>query len=140
MVPSLAAASGDSDGPAASDATQQIADIRPESGVGLFCDIEVSAAPTLPGGSSASAATYQDSGSPVVDKGFRGGKAHTTVEFVPPLSRRALLPLAGLTDHLPLLLAVTIFISRGGIRVEDGLSEQQRRPRSSEDLLPSPKR
>ena len=44
-------------GQSTADAAQQLSEIRPESGVGLFCDIEVSVAPTLPMVGSAAAAT-----------------------------------------------------------------------------------
>ncbi|MGO9111935.1 MAG: hypothetical protein ACLP9L_22135 [Thermoguttaceae bacterium] len=119
----------------AGNAAQQLSDIRPESGVGLFCDIEVSAAPKLPMRGSASAAIpYQDALSLVADTGFRGWKANPATEFVPPPTKRAQLTMAGLTDQLPLLLGATILVSRGGLRLEEKVSERDRRFRCIADL------
>lgn len=109
-------------------AAQQLAEIRPESGVGLFCDIEVAIAPTLPMGDSASTATtYQDAGSFVIDVGSHRWKANAATEFVPPRTESLQRALAGLADTLPVLLGVTVLASRGGLRLEEEVSERERR-------------
>ncbi len=139
-APSATEAGGDPGQPIDRGAAQPMSDIRPESDVGLFCDIEVAAMPAIPTGNSVSAGTaHQNSGSWLVGTGFRGGNFETTMESVPPLNKRALRTLSGLTDQLPLLFAVTVFISGGGLRLEEESSQQNRRPSSGEDLRQLPK-
>ena len=59
-IRTLATATAGDSAPPAGESTvgtaQQLSEIRPESGVGLFCDIEVAIAPTLPMGDSAALA------------------------------------------------------------------------------------
>jgi len=132
------AAGGDSQlawEPNASDSAQQLSAIRPESGVAIFCDIEVASAPNLPvGGSASIAIPYRDVGSLVGGVGIHGGKANATTESAPSLSQ--LQPtLAGLGDHLPMLLgAATILVSQGGLQLEEKVSERNRRLRSIEEM------
>ena len=123
------------------DEVQQLSEIRPESGVGLFCDIEVAIAPTLPmGGSVSTATTYHHAASLVTDMGSYRGKANAATEFVPPRSKSSLPTLAGLADSLPLLLGVTVLVSRGGLRLEEEVSEGERRFFCIENLRQSPGR
>ena len=89
-----------------SPVAQQLSDIRPESGVGLFCDIEVAASPTLPMGDSASSArTYQNAGTYVTATHVLGVNADAVTKLVLPPARLLQPTLAGLADHLSLLLA-----------------------------------
>ncbi len=106
---------------------QQLAEMRPESGVGLFCDIEVATTPTLPGGGSASNADYPNAESWVAGTGIRGGKANLAPESVLASTRSLQPTMAGLADHLPLLLGVAVLVSRGGLRLEENVSERDRR-------------
>ncbi|MGA2258414.1 MAG: hypothetical protein ABSG53_27435, partial [Thermoguttaceae bacterium] len=101
----------------AGSAAQQLARIRPESGVELFCDIEVAVAPTLPMGILPSAAIPdQNAGSLAIGAGLLGWKANSATEVLPPLSKLPQATMAGLTDNLPLLMGVTVLVSRGGLR------------------------
>lgn len=131
-------AAGDDSLPAestAGNAAQQMSEIRPESGVGLFCDIEVATAPLLPLGDSPSvAAAYQDVGPFVAVTAIHSWKANAATESVSPLAKAAQPTLAGLAENLPLLLGATILVSRGGLRLEEKVSQRERRLRSIEDL------
>jgi hypothetical protein len=125
-------------GQSTEDAAQHLSEIRPESGVGLFCDIEVSVAPTLPMvGSAAAATAYQNRASYVAGMGIHGRKANVATEFAPPLTRSSQASMAGLADRLPLLLGATVLVSQGGLRLEEKFSQRQRRLRSSNDLRQS---
>ncbi len=136
-----AAASGDSPSggeSAAGNAAQQLSEIRPESGVGLFCDIEVAVAPTMPiGGSASTAAAYLDTGFLVAGMGIHGWKAGTAMKTMPPLIKSSRSSLAALADHLPLLLGVSVLVSGGGLRLEEKVSERERRLWNIEPLRQS---
>ncbi len=128
-APSSAAVSGDalSGGVPTVGAAQQLSEILPESGVGLFCDIEVAAVPILPiDGSASTATTSQSDGSFVADTGSRGWNAHTVTEFVPRSTKSSQPTLAGLADSLPLLFGMTVLVSRSGLRLEEEVSERER--------------
>ncbi len=126
-------------GEATVGAAQQLSEIRPESGVGLFCDIEVSVAPTLPVGSSPSSAVfYQNTASVVVGAGIHGWKANAAMEPVRPSSELPQPSTTGLTDHLPLLLGAAVLVSRGGLSLEEKVPERERRLRCIEDVRQSP--
>ena len=114
------------------DASQQLAEIRPESGVGLFCDIEVAVAPTSPMGGSA--AIFQNTDPFLGGVGIPAGKAKTATEFASPPTKWPQLTMAGLAENLPLLLGVTVLVSRGGLRLEESNSQRERRLCSMEDL------
>ena len=122
-APSPAAAGDDSlpaGESAAGNAAQQLSEIRPESGVGLFCDIEVAVAPTLPMGGSASAAIpYPNAGSLVAGTGIREVEGQRSDGARAAVNQMVAANLAGLADHLPLLLGVTVLVSRGGLRLEE---------------------
>jgi len=134
--PSPATASDDSLLAGESDSAQQLAAIRPESGVALFCDIEVAAAPDLPLGGSASTAipSRNAAASLLAGGGIRGGEANAITESAPPLSSSPLPILAGLADHLPLLLGTAILVSRGGLQLEEKDPPRDRRLRSIQNL------
>lgn len=140
-APSTATA-GDNSLPAGAStagAAEQLSEIRPESGVGLFCDIDVAMAPTLPMGDAVSTATtYQNAGSLAAGTGSHGWNANAVTEFVPPRTKSWQPALAGLADSLPLLLGATILVSRGGIRLEEEVSERERRLFCIENLRRSP--
>ena len=124
-----------SDGNAAS----QRSDFRPESGVGLFCDIEVAAAPVLPMDGSAWCATAdQHSGSVIAGPGAPAWKADPATERVPPLSKLPRSTTARLEDGLPLLFGVAILVSQGGLRLEEQIPERERRVRCMENLRQPP--
>ena len=135
-APSPATASDDSvpvEELAAGNAAQQLSEIRPESGVGLFCDIEVSA-PSLPIGGSVSAAIPSgDVGFSPAAAGIREGKSSATTELVPSFIAWWQAGRAGVADHLPLLLGVTVLVCQGGFRLEEKIPPRERRVRWRED-------
>jgi hypothetical protein len=117
------------------NAAQQLSDIRPESGVGLFCDIEVDIAPALPVGGSESAATaYPNAALLVADTGIHRLEAGAATETMPALTKVSQPTLAGLADDLPLLLGIAILVSHGGLRLEEKVPERERRLRCIENL------
>jgi hypothetical protein len=46
--------------------------------------------------------------------------------------------MAGLADHLPILLGVTVLVSRGGLRLEEEIPQRERRLQFTRDLRQSP--
>jgi hypothetical protein len=117
------------------DAASQSSEIRPESGVGLFCDIEVATAPALPiGGTSSTGISYLNAGFLVDGTGLHGSKLDAVTEIAPPLTKSSQAASAWLAGRLPLLLGVTVLVSRGGLRLEEKVSERDRRLYSIEAL------
>ena len=121
------------------DAAQQLSEIRRENGIVLFCDIEVAVAPFVPIGTGSSAATTsQIAPHFVAHAGIHGSKAETATESVSPSSKLWQPTLAGLADRLPLLLGATVLVSRGGLRLEEKVSQRDARLYSIEYLRRSP--
>ena len=125
---------------AADGAARQLSEPRSESGVWLFCDVEVAVAPALPTDDSPLAAVpRQSAGSGVVATGVPSWKADAMTELVPRLPESPQRTLARFAEHLPLLLGMTVLVSRGGLRLEEKVSERERRLRSLEDLRRMPR-
>ena len=121
------------------NAASQRSDFRPESGIGLFCDIEVAAAPVLPMDGSAWCATSgQHGGSVIAGPGAPPWKADPATGRVPPLSKLPRSTTARLEDGLPLLFGVAILVSQGGLRLEEQVPERERRVRCTENLRQPP--
>ncbi len=120
--------------PTAANNAQQLSEIRPESGVRLFCDIEVADDPGLPIAASAAAISHPNSGSLAVGAGVPTAAAHGTTEFAPPLTKLSRPTLAGLAENLPLLVGVTVLVSRGGLRLEEEVPQRERYFRSCDGL------
>ena len=93
---------------------QQLSEIRPESGVELFGDIEVAVCARMPMDGSASTA-YRNGGIVVADTSGRVPKASESAELVRPLAKSFELAPAGPTGTLPLLMGATILVSCGGL-------------------------
>jgi hypothetical protein len=127
--------------PGESTADQQFCDIRPESGVGLFCDIEVSVASSSPIGAAASAVNYYlDPASRMVDSGLSERKAGYSAEVPPLIIKPSKATTAGPSDPLPLLLGSAILVSAGGLRLEEEAFQRERRLRGIRDYLQSSRR
>jgi hypothetical protein len=142
IVPPLPSAASDNLPPAGEsavgNAAQRLAEVRPDSEVGLFCDIEVAVAPSLPTGDITSATSSdQDASLLAAAPGIHAWKANALAGLVPPSARRWQPILAGAADHLPLLLGITVFVSRGGLRLEEKVPERERRLRPIESLRSS---
>jgi hypothetical protein len=121
------------------NAASQRSDFRPESGIGLFCDIEVAAAPVLPMDGSAWCVTSgQHGGSVIAGPGAPPWKADPATGRVPPLSKLPRSTTARLEDGLPLLFGVAILVSQGGLRLEEQIPERARRVRCMENLRQPP--
>lgn len=124
---------------AAGNAAQQLSEIRPESDVGLFGDIEVAVDSAFPmDGSRSAAIRHPNADSLVPDTGLRAWKANAATEFVPAPTRLTHVTMAGLADHLPLLLGAAILVSQGGLRLEEKDSQREQRLLCIEDLRQSP--
>jgi hypothetical protein len=136
VAPGPAAASGDSrlgEESSLGDAAQRLSDIRPESGVGLFCDIEVAVAPSMPISTDLTSTTpHQDDGSLVVHQ--RKARAEL------PSTELSQSTTAGLAGHLPLILCATVLVSRGALHLEEKVSRRDRRLQCIQDLRQSPSR
>ena len=124
----------------AGNTAQQLSDIRPDSGVGLFCDIEVSAAPTLPPVGQASAAVPGQNAPPVVFATAHRWNVASATKLLPPLTKGPQTTIAALADHLPLLLGVAVLVSWGGLRLEETASQRDRRLHCIADLRRSPEK
>jgi hypothetical protein len=121
----------------AHNTSPQNSDIRPESDVGLFCDIEVAAAPTFPAGSYNSVEILDSDGvSAVAPVDVQNWKSSAASELQPQLSKGFQPTLAGLAAQLPLIVGVVVFVSRGGLRLE----ENGRRPERNLSDFPSEKK
>jgi len=123
----------------ASDTAQQLSEIRTESGVGLFCDIEVATARPSPSDGSPSVAIPDRNSRPKdADMEVIGSKADAAAKPVPPALKVSRVTTSGLTDNLPILLGAAILVSRGGLRLEETVAQRERRLYCVEDLLRSP--
>jgi len=122
-------------GSTASNGSQQLSEIRPECGVELFCDIEVATAPILPDKGSLSATIPErNAGASEGSADGVGSKTNAVAKPVPPLSKVSYVTLPGLSEDLPLLLCAAVLVSQGGLRLEEKVSERDRRLRCLEDL------
>ena len=133
-----ATTAADNNSPAAGESSarppQPLSEIRPESEIGLFCDIEVAVGPTLPAGGSASAATIDQNAGPVVaDTGGHGSKAGAPAALVTPLTTSSQSVAAAPANTLPLLLSITVLVSWGGLRLEEKASARERHLRNVRD-------
>jgi hypothetical protein len=117
------------------DTTLQLAEIRSESGAGLFCDIEVSVAPALSAdGSPTAAIFYRDAGPSVVGATVHGPKADAVKEPARPKIDSAQGTRAGLTDNLPWILGAAVLASHHGSWLEERVPQRERRLHSIEDM------
>jgi hypothetical protein len=125
---------------AADSAARQLSETRSESNVWLFCDVEVAVAPALKTDDSPLAAVPgQSAGSGVAATAIPSWKANAATKPLSPLHAWPQVTLAGLAENLPLLLGVTVLVSRGGLRLEEKLSERERRLRNMETLRRMPR-
>jgi hypothetical protein len=118
--------------------TEPLAVIRPDSGIGLFCDIEVAVASTLPMDGAVSAASpYRDGGPSVAAAGIHPWKAPAARG---PAAPAANVPQPAPAGHVPSLLGGTVLVFLGALRLEEEVPERERRLRCREDLRQSPSR
>jgi hypothetical protein len=136
------------EGPSADNAEQQASNIRPESDVGLFCDIEVAAAPTMASESFESTRLLDHNAGPLVASPVVANPAVAAADRQEPksssdkeLTRASTIlsksSLAGLEGQLPLVLAVTLWVSQGGLRVERKSPDRESQPRDCQQMARS---
>jgi hypothetical protein len=112
---------------------QKDSDIRVESDLGLFCDIEIADAPSSLPQSAASAASHPQSSIPAATPadsaaaGNHGRKSSAGNEFEPRLTKTSQPILAGLEGQLPVILVFSVLVSRGGLRLEEKDPQRERR-------------
>ena len=115
-------------------AARQLPGTGLESGVGLFCDIEVAVDPNLPADGPVAESAYRSGGSVVAAAGTRPAKVGVTLEIAAPLAPSAQTTLTGLAGRLPLLLGAAILVTRGGLRLEEKASPRECRFHCVDDL------